>query len=55
MVVTNTLWATIHGVTVLAVSGMLMETTAGHHEDVLEATLDGAARWLAPVIADCQR
>ncbi len=46
MVATNTLWAEIHGVTVLAVSGLLMETTAGHHEEVLEATLEGAVGWL---------
>lgn len=48
MVATNALWAEIHGVTVLAVSGMLMETAAGHHEEVLEATLESAVRWLRP-------
>jgi len=48
MVATNALWAEIHGVTVLAVSGMLMETAAGHHEAVLEAALEGAVRWLRP-------
>jgi AcrR family transcriptional regulator len=47
MVATNALWAEIHGVTALALSGMLVETSAGHHEEVLEAVLDGAARWLA--------
>ena len=46
MVATNTLWAQIHGVTALAVSGMLMETAAGHHEAVLDAILDGAVLWL---------
>jgi AcrR family transcriptional regulator len=46
MVATNALWAEIHGVTVLAVSGMLMQTAAGHHEEVLEAVLEGAVRWL---------
>jgi AcrR family transcriptional regulator len=55
MVVTNTLWAEIHGVTVLAVSGMLMETTAGHHEEVLEATLDGAVRWLESALSSGKR
>jgi hypothetical protein len=45
-VVTNVLWAQIHGVTALAVSGMLVETAAGHHEEVLEGILDGAAHWL---------
>lgn len=47
MVATNALWAEIHGVTALALSGMLVETSAGHHEEVLEAILDGAAHWLA--------
>ena len=45
-VVTNVLWAQIHGVTTLAVSGMLVETAAGHHEEVVEGILDGAIRWL---------
>jgi AcrR family transcriptional regulator len=48
MVATNALWAEIHGITALAVSGMLMQTAAGHDADVLEAILDGAARWLEP-------
>ncbi|MBI3767124.1 MAG: TetR/AcrR family transcriptional regulator [Deltaproteobacteria bacterium] len=46
MVATNALWAEVHGVTVLAVSGMLMQTAADHHEEVLEAVLEGAVRWL---------
>ena len=52
MVVTNALWAEIHGVTALAVSGMLMQTAADHDADVLEAILDAAVRWLRPNGAD---
>jgi len=48
MVATNALWAEIHGVTALAVSGMLMQTAANHHTDVLEAILESAVRWLRP-------
>jgi AcrR family transcriptional regulator len=45
-VATNALWAQIHGVTALAVSGMLMQTAPGHDRDVLDAILDTAGRWL---------
>ena len=48
MVATNALWAQIHGLTALAVSRLLMETAPGQQGEVLEAVLDGAARWLAP-------
>jgi len=48
MVATNALWAHIHGLTALAVSRLLMETAPGQQAEVLEAVLDGAARWLAP-------
>lgn len=47
MVITNALWAEIHGVTSLMTSALLVETSAGHAEEVLEAVLDGIARWLA--------
>jgi len=47
-VATNALWAEIHGVTALAVTGLLVETAAGHAEEVLEAVLDAAERWLLP-------
>ncbi len=46
LVVTNALWAQIHGVTALAVSGMLMQTAADHDRDVLEAVLESAVQWL---------
>jgi AcrR family transcriptional regulator len=48
MVATNALWAQIHGVTALTVAGLLPATTAGHADDVREATLDAVVAWLAP-------
>src|SRR5262245_54002158 len=48
LVVTNVLWAKIHGVTALAVSGVLPETAAGHQDEVLEAMLTSAVQWIAP-------
>jgi AcrR family transcriptional regulator len=48
LVVTNALWANIHGVTALAVSGLLLETASGHHDEVLEVALDAAVRGLRP-------
>ena len=48
MILTNGLWAEIHGITSLAVSGRLWQTAPGQHERVLEAMFDGMARWLRP-------
>jgi len=48
MVVTNALWAQVHGVTALRAAGLLVETSAGHADEVLETVLDGGLRWLAP-------
>lgn len=48
MVLTNALWAEIHGVTSLMTSALLVETSAGHAEEVLDAVLDGIVRWLGP-------
>ena len=48
LVATNTLWAHIHGVTALAVAGLLVETAAGHQTEVLEATLAAALRGVVP-------
>jgi AcrR family transcriptional regulator len=45
-VATNALWAEIHGITALAVAGLLVETAAGHADEVLEAVLESAERWL---------
>jgi hypothetical protein len=47
-VVANALWAQVHGVTALAVSGLLFQTAPGHDEDVLEAVLDSALVHLRP-------
>jgi AcrR family transcriptional regulator len=46
MVLTNALWAQIHGVTALAVSGLLFETAPEQHEKVLEAVLETTVRSL---------
>jgi len=35
-------------VAALAVSGLLVQTAPGQHEEILEAMLDSAARWLEP-------
>jgi len=48
MVLTNGLWAEIHGITSLAVSGRLWQTAPGQHEQVLEAIFEGMKRWLQP-------
>jgi AcrR family transcriptional regulator len=48
LVATNTLWANVHGVTALGVAGLLPETAGGRQDEVLEAVLEGAVRWLRP-------
>jgi AcrR family transcriptional regulator len=48
MTTTNALWAEIHGLTSLAVSGRLLQTATGHDEEVLETLLDGVRRSLRP-------
>ena len=48
MVMTNALWSQIHGVTALAVSGLLLATAAGHHAEVLEGVLESSVHWLLP-------
>ena len=50
MVLTNGLWSEIHGITSLTVSGRLWQTAAGQHERVLDAILEGMARWLRPEV-----
>lgn len=47
-IVANSLWAQVHGVTALAVCGLLLETSGDHGEDVLEAVLDAALGPLRP-------
>jgi AcrR family transcriptional regulator len=48
MALTNGLWAEVHGITSLAVSGRLWQTAPGHHQEVLDAIFDGMERWLTP-------
>jgi len=48
MVLTNGLWAEIHGITSLAVSGRLWQTAPGQQERVLDAIFEGMTRWLRP-------
>ena len=47
-VVANALWAQVHGVTALAVSGLLFATAPGHDQDVLETVLESALARLRP-------
>jgi AcrR family transcriptional regulator len=48
MVVTTALWAKVHGVTSLAVSGLLTQTTIDAQLAVLEGVFDAIAAWLTP-------
>ena len=48
MVATNALWAQMHGVTSLAVSGLLLETAGGHPEAIFEAVLASAMHGVLP-------
>jgi AcrR family transcriptional regulator len=47
MVVTTALWAKVHGVTSLAVSGLLVQTDA-EQTRVLEGVFDAVTAWLQP-------
>jgi AcrR family transcriptional regulator len=47
MVVTTALWATVHGVTSLAVSGLVMQTSVEDQDAVLAAIFDATAAWLS--------
>lgn len=46
-VTSNSLWAQIHGVTSLAVQGLLDATAPSGHQAVMEQILSSAARWLS--------
>lgn len=48
LVVTTALWAQVHGVTSLAVSGLLVQTTVEQQLAVLEGVFDAMAVWLSP-------
>jgi AcrR family transcriptional regulator len=42
------LWSTMHGLTALAVTGLLIRTAPGKDRALLDGVLDGIARWIAP-------
>jgi AcrR family transcriptional regulator len=48
MVVTTALWAKVHGVTSLAVSGLMMQASVEEQDAVLAAVFDAIAAWLSP-------
>ncbi len=48
MVLANGLWANVHGLTSLAVSGLLLQTAPGQQDDLLEGILLGIERWVRP-------
>ena len=48
MTVTTALWAQVHGVTSLAVSGLLPHATPDAQRDVLEGVFTAAEAWLRP-------
>ena len=48
MIVTTALWAQVHGVTSLAVSGLLVQTTFAEQVLVLEGVFEAIAAWLQP-------
>ena len=41
------LWSTMHGITALAVTGLLARTASGHEDALVDGVLDGMARWIA--------
>lgn len=45
------LWSTMHGLTSLAVTGLLVRTAPGKDQALLDSLLDGVARWIAPAAA----
>ncbi len=46
MVLANGLWANVHGLTSLAVSGLLLQTAPGQQQELLEGVLVGIERWI---------
>jgi AcrR family transcriptional regulator len=48
MTVTTALWAQVHGVTALAVSGLLVQSTYDEQVAALEGVFDAIGAWLAP-------
>jgi len=48
MIVTTALWTQVHGVTALAVSGLLVQSTYEEQVAVLEGVFDAIRAWLTP-------
>ncbi|MEO7436508.1 MAG: TetR/AcrR family transcriptional regulator [Candidatus Binatia bacterium] len=48
MIVTTALWTQVHGVTALAVSGLLVQSTYEEQVAVLEGVFDAMRAWLTP-------
>ena len=48
MTVTTALWAQVHGLTALAVSGLLVQATAAEQGAVLDGIFAAVASWLVP-------
>ena len=48
MTVTTALWTQVHGVTALAVSGLLVQSTYEEQVAVLEGVFDAIRAWLTP-------
>ena len=48
MALANVVWSNVHGLTSLAVSGLLLQTAPGQHPLLLEAVLEGIGRWIVP-------
>jgi AcrR family transcriptional regulator len=48
MALANVVWSNVHGLTSLAVSGLLLQTAPGQHQALLESVLEGIGRWIQP-------
>jgi AcrR family transcriptional regulator len=48
LILANGVWSNMHGLTSLAISGLLLQTAPGHDEDLLRAVLEGIERWIRP-------
>ncbi len=49
------LWSTMHGITSLAVTGLLVRTAPGKEDALLDGVLESMARWVAPEPATSSR
>ncbi len=48
MVLASGAWSNIHGLTSLAVSGLLLQTAPGQDAALLEGVLESIRRWVSP-------